>query len=399
MEGSFSVPRSEIENRIRIIQELMQNEAIPSILVVHRPDLFYFTGTAQRAFLFLYEDKDPLLLVKSSLKRAKNESPLRHIKKIDSVKELPNLTKGYTGSDIKILGLELDVMPYNEVLFYGRLFSQPKILDASPLILNARAKKSAWEIQQLNSISSLSKQAFEYISQHLKPGLSELELAGIVESFVRKHGHAERLRVRDWLTEGYTSHILSGSATGMVGLLDSPMSGMGASPAFPCGPSHRKIPRDEPIMIDINLTLNGYHFDETRMFVMGKMPEPALRLSEAAIEIHERVSESAKPGIRIQDLYGLAWEVAKRLQVEEEFLGVPGHKTRYIGHGIGIELVEMPILSASSQGILEEGMVFALEPKLVSTLGFGAGIESIFHVTANGARILSQTPVQIFNLD
>jgi len=398
MEDSFRIPDSEIQSRIKIIQKLMQEHAIPSILIIHRPDLFYFSGTAQRAFLFLSEHKDPLLMVKCSFERAKKESSLRHIIKINSVKELPNLIQEHIGSKIKVFGLELDVMPYNEVLFYKSLFDEPLVVDASPIILKARAKKSHWEIEQMKLISFLSRRAFEFISQNLTPGVTELELSGLVESFVRKHGHAEKLRVRDWLTEGYTSHILSGSATGMVGLLDSPMSGLGASPAFPCGPSIRKISCNEPVMVDINLTLNGYHFDETRMFVIGKMPEQAMRLSEAAIEIHEKVGAYASPGVRIEELFKLAWDMAKKLGVEEEFLGLPGYKTRYIGHGIGIELVEKPLLSASSKEILEEGMVFALEPKLVSALGFGAGIESVFCVTSKGAQMLSETPVQIFNL-
>lgn len=399
MESSLLTPEDEIQNRIIRLKGLMEAYSIEAALIIHRPDLYYFTGTAQRAYLFVPSEGEPALFVRSFIERARRESPFKLIFEIRSTRDLPTKVTEHMGHQISSLGLELDVMPYNDYLFFKELFGDVLIQDVSPCILKARQVKSPWEIERMREVARLSSMTFQYMRENIRPGLSETEFAGQFEAFARKYGHAGKLRVRDWLTEGYTFHILSGPATGMVGLLDSPMSGIGTSPAFPCGASFRKMGVNEPIMIDLNLMLNGYHFDETRMFAIGKMPQEARELSQAAIEILEEVINLAKPGLPISALYERAWEVAKSLRVEEEFLGLPKYKTKYIGHGIGIELVEPPIISGNSREPLEEGMVFALEPKLVSSKGFGAGVEAVFYVTKTGTELLSETPCEIFEVD
>ena len=149
--------------------------------------------------------------------------------------------------------------------------------------------KSPWEIVQMEKTARISYKTFEYIRETIRPGYTEMEFGGMVEAFARKIGHAGRLRVRDYQTEGYPWHILSGVSGGMVGLLDSPASGQGTSAAFPVGAGNRKLLADEPIMIDLSSVMNGFHMDETRMFAIGTMPREALDASLAIIDIHDWV--------------------------------------------------------------------------------------------------------------
>jgi Xaa-Pro dipeptidase len=142
--------------------------------------------------------------------------------------------------------------------------------------------------------------------------------------------------------------------------------------------------------------LNGYHLDETRMFAIGSMPEKAYRASQTAIHIHNAVLERARPGVALGELFEHAEGLAGALGYADVFLGPPGHKVSFIGHGIGIELIEPPIIARGRETVLEEGMVFALEPKLVYENEFAAGVESVFRVTASGARLISKAPVDIF---
>jgi Xaa-Pro dipeptidase len=189
---------------------------------------------------------------------------------------------------------------------------------------------------------------------------------------------------------------LSGKSGGMVGVLDSPSSGEGTSSAFPCGAGYKKLAPHEPIMIDFNCVLNGYHFDETRMFAIETMPAKALHASQAAIKIHNEILNHVAPGIRLADLFRISIIKAKSLGYADSYLGPPGYKVSFIGHGIGLELIEQPIISAKSEVLLQPGMIFALEPKLVFEDEFVAGIESVFLVTENGHRMISHTPVRVF---
>ena len=137
----------------------------------------------------------------------------------------------------------------------------------------------------------------------------------------------------------------------------------------------------------------------TRMFAIRTMPEKAHQASLAAIEIHDRILEKAKPGVTTDALYQFSLDLSKSLGYEESFLGPPDHKVTFVGHGIGLELVEPPII-AKNRGIpLEPGMVFALEPKMVFENEFSAGIESVFCVTETGARLISKVPVEIFTVN
>jgi Xaa-Pro dipeptidase len=182
----------------------------------------------------------------------------------------------------------------------------------------------------------------------------------------------------------------------MVGLLDSPASGQGTSAAFPVGAGNRKLLPDEPIMIDLASVFNGFHMDETRMFAIGSMPKEALDASLATIDIHNTVLDHVKPGIPIKDLFDIALARAEKLGYADPYLGPPGYKVQFIGHGIGLELIEQPILSAKETTLLEPGMTFALEPKMVFKNRFSAGVESVFTVTETGHRLISQIPVEVF---
>ncbi len=392
----FKVPASEIESRTLNIQRELQQHNIDGLFIVQRVDLFYFSGTAQNGFMYIPSDGAPLLFIKQYLPRAEEESSVDSIIKINSIREIPGLIIDYYGRRPDTMGFELDVIPVNDFNFYQGLFPDSKSVDGSPLILKLRRIKSAWEIAQLENTAEMTRKTFEYMRANIQPGLTEMEFAGMFETYARKLGHGASLRVRHYQTEGYPWHVLSGKSGGMVGLLDSPASGAGTSAAFPVGAGNKKLCADEPIMVDLGSVLNGYHMDETRMLAIDSMPQRAMEASQAAIEIHNSVIEKAKPGITVGELFEHSLQLAKSLGYEKPYLGPPGHKVSFIGHGIGLELIEPYIMAKNKNNPLEPGMTFALEPKLVYENEFAAGVESVFLVTETGAQLISKAPVEIF---
>ena len=231
----------------------------------------------------------------------------------------------------------------------------------------------------------------------IRPGLSEMEFAGMAEAFSRKYGHGGKMRVRDFQTEGYAWHVLSGKNSAMVGVFDSPASGAGTSPAFPCGAGWKPLEKNEPILVDFASILNGYHMDETRMFAMGAMPQKAWDTSRAAIEIHNAILEKLTPGMSAHEIFEYRALGGKAPGVSG-FLSrtPPDIKCPFVGHGIGLELVEQPVLAKGKHVCLEAGMTFALEPKLVVEDEFMVGVESVFQVTETGTRLISTVPVEVF---
>jgi Xaa-Pro aminopeptidase len=394
--SAFRVPAEEIARRTRAAQAEIQRRQWDGIFIVQRVDLFYFSGTAQNGFLYLPAEGSPLLLVKRSVARAREESALEQILEIGSVREVPGIIADACGRKPQRLGFELDVLPVNEFRFYRGLFEAAHCEDASPLILHVRRLKSPWEIQQLQATAEMTRSTFDYMRAVIRPGLSEMEFAGMFEAYARSLGHGGKLRVRHHNTEGYPWHVLSGPSGGMVGLLDSPASGAGTSAAFPAGAGARRLCADEPIMVDLGAVMNGYHLDETRMFAVGSMPEKALRASQAAIDLHDSLLDRIRPGATAAELFDHARAMAASLGYGDVFLGPAGHQVSFIGHGIGLELIEPPIIARGRDIPLEPGMVLAIEPKMVFAHEFAAGVESVFEVTETGSRLISRVPVDIF---
>lgn len=391
-------PDQEISRRISAIQKQLQSSGMDALFIVQRMDLFYFTGTAQNGYLYIPAQDEPLLMIKKYFPRAAEETSIKNIVKINSVKEVPGRIIDYYGSLPEVMGFEFDVIPVREFHFLQNLFKIKEYRDGSGLIHSVRMVKSNWEIERMEETAELSYKTFKFIEQELRPGLTEIEFAGMYETYQRTIGHQARLRVRDYQTEGYNWHILSGESGGMVGLLDSPASGQGMSASFPVGGGHKKIRENEPVMIDLGFVFNGYHIDETRMFAIGSMPDKAMKASEAAIEIQNAIIQKAAPGIAIGEVFEHSVRKAASLGYEEQFLGPREHKVVFVGHGIGLELVETPVLARNRKDVLMPGMVFSTEPKLVFENEFSAGIESVFMITDTGSRMISKVPSKVFTI-
>jgi Xaa-Pro dipeptidase len=399
MENKFRVPVNEINWRTSRLQTLLQAKGIDGLLIIQRVDLFYFSGTAQNGFLYIPAEGAPLLMIKKYLPRAREESRLEHIVGILSVNEVRNFISDFYGKQPKAIGLELDVLPVTYFNKLNGLFNGTEFVDGAPLILETRMQKSPWEIEQMRKTAALSSKTFAYMQSEIRPGLTEIEFTGMFETFSRKHGHGAMLRVRNFLTEGYAWHLLSGKSGGRVGLLDSPASGEGTSAAFPCGAGNKPLCVDEPIMIDFACVLNGYHLDETRMFAIGAMPDRALKACHAAIDIRDAVLEKVKPGVPLGELFDVSVNRATALGYDAQYLGPPGNKVSFIGHGVGLELIEPPIIARGRQDRLAPGMTLALEPKMVFENEFCAGIEDVFLVTETGYRLISKVPGTVFLCD
>ncbi|EFK06567.1 peptidase, M24 family [delta proteobacterium NaphS2] len=396
MTTSFRIPKIEIDSRIRHIQESLRKINVDALFVVQRVDLLYFAGTAQNGFLHIPAQGDPLLLIKRFAPRAREESAIPHIIEISSSKEVPGRIIDFFGRLPESMAFELDVLPVTHFDFYRQLFPVKQYLDGSPLIHAVRSLKSPWEIDQLENTAKLSARTFEYMENHLKAGYTEMEFAGLYEAFARKIGHGGKLRVRDYQSEIYPWHVLSGPNGGKMGLLDSPFSGEGTSAAFPMGAGFRKMAAHEPILIDLGFIFNGYHMDETRMFAIDSMPPKALKACMATIEIHDAILEAAKPGLPINKLFKISVQKANDLGYGETYLGPPGYKVSFVGHGIGLDLVEKPIISARNEDLLQSGMTLCIEPKINFINEFGAGIESVFTITETGSRMISRVPKKVF---
>jgi Xaa-Pro dipeptidase len=396
--GFRFTPLREIKGRLARIRKGMKREELEALLVVQKMDFYYLSGTTQDGLLFVPLEGEPLLMIKRELERAKAESPLKDVVSMNSTRDLPNLIKGHWGRLPKKLGLEFDMLPIRDYFRYQNIFPGVKLIDASSIIREARKIKSPFEIDLMRMAGEIGRRAYHEGKKVLKEGMTEIEFGGLLEATAKAHGHEGLLRVRSLNYEAYTWHVLSGPTGGIVSQSDSPMGGLGLSPAFPVGASLRAMKAHEPILVDFGTCYHGYQVDETRMFSIGKMGKKFIDAYQACRKIHDAILDEVKPGADCEGIFKKALQLAGKLGYKDSYLGPPGLQTRFVAHGIGLELNELPFIAQGQSYLLEEGMTFSLEPKIVFPGEGSVGIENTVVVTKNGYEILTPLEQEIFEV-
>jgi Xaa-Pro aminopeptidase len=378
------VSKEEIENRIAKLKVLMEEASLDGAFFHYKIDYYYLSGTMQDSLIFIPLEGEPILFVKREISRARKESPLQQIIPMRSVKDiLPHI------KPMKRIGLQLDVMPYNDVIKFMDIIGDTEIVNVSPLTKEIRKIKSPFEIGLMERAALIQKKVYQLVPEVLKEGMTEIELAGLLEAYAKKLGHEGLLRVRSLNYEAYSWHIISGRTGSIVSQSDSPMGGLGLSPAFPVGASMKKIKRNEPILIDFGICYHGYQVDQTRMYAIQSMPELFVKAYDACKEIHYKVLDKALEGMISKELFEYSKKLADNMGYGDAFLGYMPHKVRFLAHGIGIELAELPFISANHTYPIEEGMVFAIEPKMVFPKKGACGIENTILMENGCYRVLT----------
>ena len=396
--GFRYTPREEIELRLDKVREGMSRKRIEALLVVQKMDYFYLSGTTQDALLFVPLDGQPLLMVKRELERAKVDSPLPQVVGFSSPQELPALIGDHWGRLPETLGLEFDVLPVKEYLTYGELFPQSRLVDSSSVIRHARKIKTPFELDLMRQAGQISRKVFEEARGFIREGITEIEVGGLMDLAGKRHGHEGLARVRSINYEAYTWHVLSGPTGGIVSQSDSPMGGLGVSPAFPVGGSLKPLRAHEPILVDFLCVYHGYMVDTTRMFSIGKMEDKWIAAYDAMRRVHDAVLEDTRPGANCQELFRKSVRLAHELGYEDSYLGPPGLQTTFVAHGIALELGEFPYLAEGHDYPLEAGMVFSLEPKVVFPGEGAVGVENTVVVTEEGYEVLTPVDEEIFEV-
>lgn len=387
---TLATPSSEIDSRIDRLKDRMEKAGIEAALILQNSDLFYFAGTIQQAHLFVPVDGEPLLMVRKDVERAAAESAIRKIVPMSRPQELPELLRDNGHAIPRRLGLELDVLPANLYLGYREIFSDVEIADISTVVRLIRAIKSDYEISLITAAAACSDQVAASVAEFLREGMTEIELAGLIEARARRLGHQGIIRMRLWGSELFYGHLMAGPAAAVPSYLASPTGGAALSPAVAQGPSFRPIRRREPILVDYVFAHQGYLSDHTRIFAIEGLPDELLRAHQAMLAVQSMVRKAAKPGVRTGDVYDMAVAMAAELGYSDNFMGVGDRRIRFIGHGIGIELDEYPFLAQGQRLEFQRNMIVALEPKLIFP-GVGVvGIENTHVVMADGLNQLGK---------
>jgi Xaa-Pro dipeptidase len=383
-------PTSELEYRFRKLQQHMAEEGLDAVIIVQNADLFYFTGTIQNGNLYIPLEGDPVYMVRKDFMRARMESGLKEVAPFSSMKDIPIHLANHGYPLPKRIGMELDVVPVGFFERYRKVFPQGEFSDATPLIRKVRMIKTKYEINIMKDAAVQVDKVCLRAREIIREGMSDMELAAELEFTARKEGHQGLLRMRAFNAELFYAHVFSGPDSAVPAYMDTPLGGVGPSPAFGQGAGYRKIKRNEPIIVDFAGCMDGYMVDQTRVFAIGGLSDRLEKGYEDMLRVQERMMLLAEERATWGDIYDECLNLAVDMGYADSFMGNRGAQVSFIGHGIGIEIDEYPFLARGFNDMpLEPGMVFAFEPKVVFPGEGAVGIENTFYLTDQGLKQLT----------
>ena len=376
--------QSETMQRVTTMQGLLQAKGLDGALFIFPIDVYYFSGTRQNSTLWIPSVGEPILMVRKSLARAKGESPLSDIRPFPSSKEFSSVLP----AEALKIGFTFDVAPVQQLNFYSKLLTGREFIDISPLNREVRSVKSPFEILHIKASGDALSSIFAQVPEFLKEGMRELDLAAEFEYRLRKAGNEGFVRMRAYNQELFGGLTVSAGAAS-YGFFDGAVTGKGLSSASPQGASLDVIARNSPVLIDFTGVFNGYITDMTRMFVIGDLDPELQRAFDLAIDIQSYLQRELKPGAICEELFLKAVEMAENGGFGANFMGMPGEQARFVGHGVGLELDEFPVLAQGFKVPLLAGQTIAIEPKFVFPGKGVIGIENTFAVSNNGGEKLT----------
>lgn len=374
------------------IQKVMQEKGADGCLLTNGINLFYTTGHIYSGYFYLPAEGEPWYFVKRP-----NGLIGEHVVYLRKPEQLPDLFRENGLSMPQHLLLEADELTYSDYTRLQSIFQPQTTGNVTALLRQIRRVKTPWEIEQTRLCARRHEAVYQEIPACFRPGMTDLEFQYEIELRMRKHGSLGLFRAFGPNMDIYMGSILAGPNAETPSPFDFALGGGGMNASCPLGANGTPLEEGMAIMVDMAGNYTPYMTDMTRVYSVGKLSDEAYRAHEVSRRIHQETEAAARPGVTCADLYQLALRIVEEEGLASYFMGTK-QQAKFVGHGVGLQINELPVLTPRSKEILEENMIFALEPKFVLP-GIGAvGVENTYLVTAQGCEKLTHAPEEIINL-
>jgi Xaa-Pro aminopeptidase len=271
-----------------------------------------------------------------------------------------------TDNKIRRFGFEATHMLVSDFRLLSERLAGCELVGLGAKLDSIRSCKDLDEIEMLGRVARLASSSLESVLVSVVSGARESDIALELEIEMRRRG--ADARAFDFIV-----------ASGERG-------------AMPHGRASDKVLRSgELVTIDFGAVQNGYHSDETVTVAVGCPSDRSKEIHDIVRQAHDRAIAAVRPGISCRDLDAVARDFIREQGYDSYF----GHG---LGHGVGLEIHEKPVVSPRSEAIVEEGMVFTIEPGIYIPGFGGVRIEDTVAVTANGCILLTQAPKDLILL-
>ncbi len=382
----------ELKIRRDKIRSLMAQQGIDAALITCNTNLIYTNGSVISGYLYLPLHSPALLFYKRP-----NNITGEHAFAIRKPEQIVDLLKEQGLPLPAKIMLEGDELPYTEYCRLAKLFPEAQVVNGTPLIRQARSIKTSIEIELFRRSGIAHAKAYNLIPTVYRPGMTDLEFSIEIERLMRLQGCLGIFRVFGRSMEIFMGSVLTGDNAGYPSPYDFALGGQGLDPALPGGANKTPLKEGQSVMVDLGGNFNGYMGDMSRVYSIGQLPEEAYAAHQVCLDIQETIAATAGPGVPCEELYNTAIEMVTAAGFADKFMGTQ-QQAKFIGHGIGLEINEAPVIAPRMKQELEPGMVFALEPKIVIPGVGPVGIENSWVVTNEGIEKLTNCNEEIIEL-
>jgi Xaa-Pro aminopeptidase len=388
----FIPPVEDLQIRWDSIRGLLLEAGGDACLISTNVNIYYTTGQIFTGFVYLPVAGDPFYFVQrpSGLEG-------EHIVYIRKPEDIPELLKEKGLSLPENLFLEADQITHNEFLRLEAAFNPSKTGNATAILRKNRMIKTPWEIGQFRISSQKHAEAYKMIPSLFRKGMSDIEFQIEIEREMRKQGSIGLFRAYGSNMDIFMGSLLTGDNASTPSPYDFALGGGGLHPCLPIGASGEVIREGNSVMVDFAGNFTAYISDMTRVFAYGKLPEKVCRAHRLSMDMHEQLLAEAKPGTACAAIYNRSLEMAEKAGLAANFMGTK-QQAKFVGHGVGLEINELPVFMNRSKDSLQPGMVFAFEPKFVFPETGAVGNESTYLVTDTGIEQLTILEENIIDL-
>ena len=361
--------------------------------VVGGVNMFYLAGTICDGLILIRRSGDSTLWVRRSYDRAKLESEIDDIRPMRSFRDiagtltpLPDtLYLDTANATLEWYGLLRKYMPFNNVLPFDSV------------LLNTRAVKSEYELDIMRQAGKETDRIYrEELPKLLNSGISEAELGAELFALYLKSGFHGISRFSMRNVDSILGHVAFSESTLYPSAFNGAAGVNGLCPAVPVlGNRDRTLREGDLVYIDLGVGINGYHVDKT-LVLSYKLPQPeyVLKAHRHCLELERLAVSMLKPGAIPADIYETVTDSVKS-EYKHCFMGAAGRTVPFIGHGVGLNVDEMPVIAKGFNSPLELNMTIAIEPK-IGLDGIGmVGSENTYLITENGGISLTGEPREL----
>jgi len=334
---------------------MLKNDKVDFFLIFNNVNLTYFTGFPGATALLIPKQGESTLYVSAvNYEQAKAETNGLTVELLKRGENIMQKIAAKTASN-KLAVDSLSIESWRALA--KAVGGEEKLETGSNLIRELRIVKDPEEIKLIREASNLANIGMQVASQTIRPGVKEKEVAAEVEYAMRKNG-----------SDGTSFDTIIAS---------------GVSSAFPHGSCSDKTIKDgDLVVVDLGATYKFYRSDMTRTFIAGNASEKQAKIYEAVKLAQQKAFQTIKPGVSARDVDEAARQII-------EAAGFGGFFVHNLGHGVGLEIHEAPILSPDTKDTLAAGNVVTDEPGIYLPGFGGVRIEDTVLVTTNGAEKLT----------